>query len=156
MERLFRGNYATMFGLAHRLVHDEEAARDIVHDVFASLLVDDPSIVTPSYLLRGVRYACLNHIRDISVRSRMRQLYAMDLTEIEDEDWPDEETIALMNDVIDRELSPQTRRVVRLRFSARLTYNEISKELGVSEVAVYKHLRHAINVLRQKINENER
>lgn len=156
MERLFRSNYAAMFGLARRLVHDEETARDIVHDVFATLLDDTPDIVTPGYLLQGVRYACLNYIRNLSVRNRMQQLYALDLSGIDDDEWPDPETIEMMNKVIARDLSPQCRRVVSLRFAAHLTYNEISEELGISEVAVYKHLRHAMNVLRQKINENER
>lgn len=85
MERLFRSNYAAMFGLARRLVHDEETARDIVHDVFATLLDDTPDIVTPVYLLQGVRYACLNYIRNLSVRNRMQQLYALDLAGIDDD-----------------------------------------------------------------------
>ena len=35
-----------------------------------------------------------------------------------------------------------------------MSYREISTTLGISEVAVYKHLRHALDVLRQKFRNN--
>lgn len=156
IEQLFRDNFKAMLALANRIVHDEETARDIVHDVFASLLSDCPDSVTSGYLLNGVRYACLNHIRDLSIRQRLQKLYSYEVEEIEDEDFCNEETAAWLDGVIESSLSEQCRKVVRLRFTARLTYREIAAQLGVSEVAVYKQLRHALNVLRQKFNEHER
>ena len=156
IEQIFRSNYKAMFLLANRMVHDEDAARDIVHDVFASLLSERVSEVTPSYLLSGVRFACLKYIRSLSVRERLNKMYALDLSEIEDEEWPDEEAIAQIHEIVDRNLSEITRRIVMLRFCDRLTYREIAEETGVSEVSVYKHLHHAMIVLRQNFNGNER
>lgn len=94
IEQLFRNNYKAMLIFANRLVHDGEVARDIVHDVFASLLSRDVRSVTPAYLISGVRYACLKHIRHTSVRERINKMYALDLQEIEDEEWPDDEDMA--------------------------------------------------------------
>lgn len=156
IEQLFRRNYGAMFRLADRLTHDAEMARDIVHDVFASLLANDIPSVTPAYLMQGVRFACLKHIRSLSIRDRLRQLYALDNREIEDGAWPDEEIMAQIIDIVNTKLSEQCRRIVKLRFSARLTYHEIAEELSISETAVYKHLHHAIIVLRQNLNGNER
>lgn len=153
IEQIFRSNYTLMLTLATRLMHDRELAHDIVHDVFASLLSDPPTKITTSYLLQGVRYACLSHIRNLSVRNRITQLYALDLDEIEDDEWPDEEDIARLNSIVGNMLTEQCRRVVKLRFVSRLKYKEIADELSISEVAVYKHLRHAINVLRQNFNK---
>lgn len=144
-----------MLTFANRLVHDGEAARDIVHDVFASFLSGDISSVTPAYLINGVRYACLKHIRNVSTRERLNKMYALDLHEIEDEEWPDDEDIARLNTIIDRFLPEQTRRIVRLRFESRMTYKEIAEEISVSEISVYKHLRRAMNVLRQNFKEHE-
>lgn len=93
IEQLFRNNYKALLIFANRLVHDGEVARDIVHDVFASLLSGDVRSVTPAYLINGVRYACLKHIRNTSVRERINKMYALDLQEIEDEEWPDDEDI---------------------------------------------------------------
>lgn len=103
-----------------------------------------------------MRFACLNHIRNLSVRERLNRLYALDLCEIEDDAWPDDEDVARLNAIVDSRLSDQCRRVVRLRFSGRLSYGDIAAELGISEVAVYKHLRHALNVLRENFIRNER
>ena len=152
IEQLFRSNYQAMLTLAIRLLHDADAARDIVHDVFESVLSESLAMVTPAYLLTGVRFACLKHLRSLSLRERFNNLYALDLDEIEDDEWPDPEDVARLNELIDDELTKQDRRVVRLRFNERLPYSEIAGQLGISEVAVYKHLRHAMNVLRQKFN----
>ena len=138
-----------MLTMAMRLLHDAETARDIVHDVFESVLSENLSKVTPAYLLTGVRFACLKHLRGLSLRERFNNLYALELDEIEDDKWPDPDDIAQLNRLIDQSLTEQDRRVVRMRFTDRMPYSEIAAQLGISEVAVYKHLRHAIDVLRQ-------
>ncbi|MDE6267500.1 MAG: sigma-70 family RNA polymerase sigma factor [Muribaculaceae bacterium] len=153
IEQLFKSNYRTLLILANRLVHDEDEARDIVHDVFAKLLTEDQREVTPAYLANGVRYACLNLIRNRSVRERFKNLYALDTSELSDDEWPDETTINMLNEIVDGRLTEQCRRVVKLRFGSRLSYRETAEELGISETAVYKHLRHALNVIRQTLNE---
>lgn len=152
IEKLFRTNYAAMLTLAIRLLHDTDIARDIVHDVFESVLSENLSIVTPAYLLTGVRFACLKHLRNLSLRERFNNLYALDLDEIEDDEWPDPEDVARLNELIDQSLTMQDRQVVRLRFNERMSYDEIAGQLGISEGAVYKHLRHAMDVLRQNFN----
>lgn len=153
IEPLFRTNYAAMLALAGRLLHDEDAARDIVHDVFARLLTENIALVSSAYLLKAVRNSCLNHIRDLSTRDRINSLYALD-TDSYDDKWPDEETIERLHAIIDRSLTAQCGNVVRLRFTEGMSYREISTTLGISEVAVYKHLRHALDVLRQKFRNN--
>lgn len=152
IEQLFRSNYPAMLTLAIRMLHDAETARDIVHDVFESVLSENLSAVTPAYLLTGVRFASLKYLRGLSLRVRFNNLYAIDLDGIEDDEWPDPEDVARLNELIDRELSDQCRRVVRMRFNQRMSYGEIARHLGISEVAVYKHLRHAMDVLRQNFN----
>ena len=152
IEQLFRSNYTTMLTLAIRLLHDADTARDIVHDVFESVLSENLSIVTTAYLLTGVRFACMKHLRSLSLRERFNNLYALDLDEIEDDEWPDPEDVARLNGLIDQSLTMQDRQVVRLRFNKRMSYDEIAGQLGISEVAVYKHLRHAMDVLRQNFN----
>lgn len=156
IEQLFRSNYTAMFTLACRLLHDSEVARDIVHDVFAGLMNVCPASVSPAFLLQGVRFACMNYMRSLSARQRLTECYALDVSEIADDTWPDDEDVARLHKVVDTLLTEQCRRVVKLRFSAHLSYKEISEELDISETAVYKHLRHALNVLRKYFNEDER
>ena len=154
IEQLFKAHYAAMHRLAMLILRDEDAARDIVHDVFESLLVGGMTDVSGQYLLKAVRNRCLNHIRNLSARERVREIYALDECEIEDEEWPDDETISLIHSTVANDLTDACRRVVELRFTDGKSYKEIASKLCISEVAVYKHLRHAIDVLRKKLSQN--
>lgn len=154
IEQLFRTHYVEMHRLAMLVLRDEDTARDIVHDVFESLLRSGLTDVSGQYLLKAVRNRCLNHIKSLSVRDRMKELYAVDEQEIADDEWPDDETIAMIHSTVANDLTDACRRVVNMRFAEGMSYKEISATLGISEVAVYKHLRHAIDVLRLKLSQN--
>ncbi len=137
------------------LLHDDDLARDIVHDVFASLLEGSLEMTeSEAYLIRAVRNRCLNHLRDSGTRERVRNLLFLDNEEYDAEEWPDEETIARIRSLIETDLTPQARRVVELRFSSGMKFAGIAAEMGISETAVYRHLRHALEVLRLKLSDN--
>ena len=152
--RLFRTHYSAMYRLAMLILRDDNVSRDIVHDVFETLLVSGRSDVSAGYLLIAVRNRCLKHIRSLSAQDRLKAIYSVDENEIEDEDWPDDETIALIQSTVSKDLSDACRRVVALRFTDGKSYQEITELLGISKVTVYKHLRHAIGVLREKLTQN--
>ena len=156
IEQLFKSDYPAMIALAVRIIHDKDAARDIVHDVFATVLSKEPDDVTALYLMVAVRNGCLNYMRDFSTRERINELYKFH-TAVDDADvlWPDEDTYQRIQMIIDSELGEQCRKVVRLRFYEGLSYMDIAGRLSISKVAVYKHLRHALDVLRIKINDYE-
>ena len=163
IERLFKAHYARMHRLAVALLHDEDLARDIVHDIFAALLggemrvaaLSDADInVAGGYLLKSVRNRCLNHIRDCEIHQRIANRYFLDNDEYDTEDWPDDETIARIYGLIKSEISPQARWVMELRFSDGLPFARVAAVMGISETAVYRHLSHAITIIRKKLNEN--
>lgn len=144
-----------MYRTAVALLHDGDLARDIVHDVFASLLDRDQNIlVNGGYLLKSVRNRCLNHIRDCGIHQRIANCYFLDNEEYDIEDWPDEDTIARIDSMIRNDISPQARRVIELRFSNGMPFSRIATTMGISETAVYRHLSHALSVIRKKINDN--
>ncbi|MCM1076097.1 MAG: sigma-70 family RNA polymerase sigma factor [Bacteroides sp.] len=154
IEQLFKTHYAAMHRLAMLMIHDEDVARDIVHDVFETLLYAESADVSGAYLMRSVRNRCLNHLRELSTHEKVKELYSIDEREIDDEEWPDDETIAQIQSTVENDLTEACRRVVNLRFTEGRSYKEIADILGVSEVAVYKHLRHAMDVLRKKLTQN--
>ena len=78
----------------------------------------------------------------------------MENEEYDGEDWPDEETIARIYSLIKSEISPQSRRVMELRFSQGLPFARIAASMGISETAVYRHMSHALIIIRKKLNEN--
>ena len=150
--------------MAVALLHDEDLARDIVHDIFAALLggemrvaaLSDADInVAGGYLLKSVRNRCLNHIRDCEIHQRIANRYFLDNEEYDTEDWPDDETIARIYALIKSDISSQARKVMELRFSEGMPFARIAAAMGISETAVYRHLSHTLTVIRQKLNENE-
>lgn len=154
IEQLFRNHYRAMYRLGMLILRDEETARDIVHDVFESLLYSGISEVSEAYLLKAVRHRCLNYIRHLNVRERIKDMFGAETELVNDELWPDEDTISIIKSIVANDLSEACRRVVNMRFGEGKSYREIADSLEISEVAVYKHLRHAIDVLRQKISQN--
>jgi len=156
IEQLFKAHYAKMFRMAVALLHDDDLARDIVHDVFAMLLDARMSLaVSESYLIKAVRNRCLNYIRDYRTHQRIAMRYFLDMDEYDAEDWPDEETIARIYSLIRTEITPQARRVIELRFSEGMPFAEVASKMGISETAVYRHLSNALKTIRQKLNESE-
>lgn len=154
IERLFKANYELMLKLAVAALHDVDTANDVVHSVFSSLLASGlPDSADTAYLLRATRNRALNHIRNLDARKRIAELYTLESESDADDandEIPDHRQIAQM---IEDSLTPQTAEVVRLRFYEGLRYSAISERLGISETAVYKHLRRAIEILRPIMKE---
>ena len=106
-----------------------------------------------------VRHKCLNLLSRQKTKDRVHHLLKADtspsivpleatIAEIDRETDKYEAILAYM----DTELTPQTRKVLDFRFRQKLKYREIATELGISEVAVYKHLAQGIRKLKQKFN----
>lgn len=154
IETLFKAHYTRMHRIAIALLHDEDAARDIVHEVFASLLDSNSSkIVSGSYLITAVRNRCLNYIRDFDIHKRIENRYFTEDEEYESEKWPNEETIARINEIITQELSQPAQKIIELRFIEGMPFAKIANVMGISETAVYRHLRQALIKIRNKIND---
>lgn len=155
IEKLFKAHYQQMHRFGVALLHDDDLARDIVHDVFDSLLDGDSNIlVTGSYLQKAVKNRSLNYIRDCEIHRRINNLYFVDNEEYDAEDFPDKETIERIYHLIKSDISPQARRVIELRFSEGMPFAKISATMGISESAIYRHLSNALTIIRKKLNEN--
>ena len=162
IEQLFRQHYLRMYQLARVLLKDDAASKDVVSEVFADVLDEKTQFSSAnagSYLLVCVRHKCLNLLSRKKMKDRVHHLLKTDtspsivpleatIAEIDRETEKYEVILAYM----DAELTPQTRKVLDLRFRQKLKYREIATELGISEVAVYKHLAQGIRKLKQKFN----
>ncbi|MBQ6377591.1 MAG: sigma-70 family RNA polymerase sigma factor [Prevotella sp.] len=154
LEALFRQHYRQMYRLATILLHDNAESKDVVHDIFAQLL-DNPDRLreetAESYLLTSVRNRCLNVIRGRQIQERVERLYLLDLeTTILPPDRFNEELKILHNGISLLE-PPVCRDIILQHFRDGITFKEIARRLGVSETTVYKHLRRALESLRQQL-----
>ena len=157
LETLFRQHYRQMYRLATLLLHDNAVSKDIVHDVFAQLLTSSTELheeTVAAFLLTSVRNRCLNVIRDRKIQERVQRLYLLDLdTTIIPPDLFCEE-LKTLSEGISLLTPPVCREVVELHFRDNLTFREIAVRLGVSETTVYKHLRRALQQLREHLKRD--
>jgi RNA polymerase sigma-70 factor (ECF subfamily) len=135
-----------MHRLAYLLLHDDDDSKDVVHDVFAKLLVEQTELrettVLP-FLLSCVRNQCLKRLRHARL---MREVNFAEAPADEDERLTD------IVEFVVSHLSRQEQRIFNMRFTGGCTYEEIAAEEGISRVAVWKHLAHIITLIKQRFN----
>ena len=145
------------------ILGDEETARDVVSDIFADLLSGKlrlPPKSTEGYLLVLTRNRCLNYLRKMTLHEKVKAGLKVDHTVdiVHDENRIIREIDHEMSKAdqmlrfVDEELTLQTQRVVNMHYRQKLTYREISEELGISEAAVYKHLAQGIKRIKEHFN----
>ena len=154
IEQLYLGSYQRLLSMARVMLKDDDEANDAVSDVFARLadgLLNLPTDHPESYLMAIIRNQCIDRVRKMTLRERIERRLSLaepDSTTIDNE----QERIAEMIDYAEKTFSNQTWRVFQLRFDEGLLYREIAERLGISEVAVYKHLVEALKKLKEKFN----
>lgn len=151
IEQLFRQHYAQMTRLARSLLYDAEEARDVVSEVFATLLGADiaPRNVE-GYLSMSVRNRCMNLLEHKSVRAKFERAYTLEM-KAESQPVTDDDRLKRLMAYAEQNLTEQTLRVFRMRHLQGMKYQEIAHELGISRVMVYKHLAQAMEKIREYI-----
>lgn len=128
------------------LLHDEEAARDVVQEVFLKLLESEVVFTNPTaYIVRAVRNGCLSRLRTLDTRERIRQRLTLRSEADDDyEELPADE----IPGAIERLLTPREQQVVGKIYTDGVTYREAADQLGVSVAAINKYLVAALKKLR--------
>ena len=162
IEILFRQHYAQMTRQARMLLYDDEEARDVVSEVFATLIKTD---ILPKnmegYLMASVRNRCLNLLEHKDVRTKFEHAYTLEMKQnaatADDaiSDTSIEQWYQQMMTFAKRNLSEQTLLVFRMRHIDGMKYQEIADQLGISRVMVYKHLAKAMNTIKEYNNQNK-
>ena len=149
---LFRKHQPRLLAEARASLYDDAEAQDVVSELFAELLKRQPEVEAGrelAYLCESVRNRCRNVIARKTLTERVTRLYALEQrTETEEET----ERLDGLQAFIRTGLTEAQRRVFQLRFGEELKYREIAAELGISEVAVYKHLVAAITRIKNHFN----
>jgi RNA polymerase sigma factor (sigma-70 family) len=151
IERLFRSHYERMYNLARCILYDDDECKDVVSDVFATLLADGIVLlpeIEEGYLLRSVRNRCLNVIAHKSIRTQVENLLFNEKKQILSDD--DDEQLDQLMQIIDWLEPPIRQRILRLRYLKEMSYQEIAEREGVSKVTVYNHLSQAIDLIRKQ------
>lgn len=157
-EELFKDNYARLCHFAIQFLKDDDAAKDIVQEVFVTYwnmesrpLHDAPS--TAAFLYSSVKFACLNKLR----RHKLEQGY-LNGQEAE----PVEEAVAL-NAMIRSEVITELHKVIttlpencqkifRMGYLEGLKNPQIAEELGISVNTVKTQKKRGLQLLKMRLN----
>ena len=160
IESLFKTHYTQMYHLALTLLFDEAESKDVVSDVFASLLSGSTIVRADNakaFLLASVHHRCLNVLQHKQVQERFARL----LTEGTDTPVSDnlvEEQMRmeeLMRYVRDN-LSPMEQNVFRLRYLREMTCQEVAGALNVSRQTVHTLLKQSVGKIRRDLNSTSK
>ncbi len=153
LQRLFCQHYSDMIRLARTLLYADEAAEDVVQDVFVRLM--DADILpaedkTRSYLLTAVRNGCINRIRQKRLSEQVKSLYSIeaetDMLYIEERT----EKLEAICDYADSHLTEPHCTIFRLRFKEGLTLKEISRQMDMNLKTVFKYLGQSVLRVQQQ------
>lgn len=150
-----------VFGLARRVTHDEQLARDITQDVFIYLWelparVDLSRGSLRSYLSTVAYRRAIDEVRRRERRSRLES----SLTRSESQDGPEAGAIATwrrQHIAALLDLLPADQRIaIRLAYYDGLTYTEVAMTLGIPEGTAKSRLRLALIRLRAVVGDELR
>lgn len=136
---------------AYRLTGDMPQAEDITHNVFIKLWEQHEQLMqvtsVEAYLYRMARNAILNHLKHQEVERDYRNSLEAEQAV---EDGDSSELADRLAVAIDAMPARQRRVFLMSRFN-RMTYAEISEQLGISPKTVQFHISEALTSLRKAL-----
>jgi RNA polymerase sigma-70 factor (ECF subfamily) len=157
LRRIYEKYYDYLLTVATALLHDVNAAEDVVHDSFLKLS-ESPHLLNPQRSLKWYLVACVsNRARD---RLRLRRHKTVDLNEslplpsgacgpasaaIRNEE------MQIISDALEQ-LPYEQREVVVLRTRGRMTFRAIAELRQVSVRTVHSRYRYGLDKLKTLLN----
>ena len=160
VESLFKTHYTQMYHLALTLLFDEAESKDVVSDVFASLLsgkVVMRADNAKAFLMTSVRHRCLNVLQHKQVQERFARLLTEDAdTLISDNLTEEQMQVEELMHYVRENLSPMEQNVFWLRYLREMTCKEVAEVLNVSRQTVHTHLKQSVEKIRKYYNSNSK
>lgn len=148
---MFRQHYEKMYNLARYLLSDDDESKDVVSEVFTTILANNAVLMPESeegFLMRSVRNRCLNLIAHKGVKERVTK-FLIDDADVILSDKTDGRLEQLMLLIEDLE-PPIRKQIFRLHYLKEMSYQEVADKVGVSKVTVFNHLSQAMDWIKEQ------
>lgn len=160
LSEVYRRHGGQVFGLAKRVIRDEEMARDIAQDVFVSLW-KKPEAFNASrgslrtFLLTKTHSRSIDVIRSESsrrIREERDALLRVDpVPSVDEEVW--QVTVSSKVRFALTTISEREREVIELAYFEGLTYREVAVRLGLAEGTVKSRIRSGLSRLQESMGQ---
>lgn len=145
-ETLYIQCFPPAMRLAMSLLHEEDEARDVVHEVFLKLWESGERVDNPkAYVIRSVRNASVSRIRKLDVREKIRLKLML---EPPPDDFDYERRNEEVKMAVERLLTPREQQIVEKIYTEGLSYKDAAASLGISAAAINKNIVAALKKLR--------
>lgn len=158
-EELYQRYWSLLYIAAYKVLRQEEDAKDIVQEIFLSLLQKGAQLELSTsfsgYLYTSVRYKVLDRIRHLEVKERYfnsLQHYADTNEQTADSRILERELQEKMEQAMDL-LPDKMRTVFELSRNEELSHREIAHLLQISDKTVKKQIANALKMLRIKLGK---
>lgn len=148
-ERVYTENYLRLYYYALHIVSDEEAAKDILNDVFTAFWKNIENFQeehTRAYLMTSVRNRAVDFLRHNILQSQYTDEYLHE-AELFYDDYSDEKD-KMVEEMLGQ-LSPPTDQILEMCYLKRMKYAEVAEQLDISPNTVKKHIMKALKILRE-------
>ena len=145
-ETIYKMCFPASLRLAMGILHNEDEARDVVHEVFLKLWESKTKPINQqAFIIRATRNTCLNRLESIETREKIQRRIALEPPpDNTDFDQCNEEVRIAMITL----LSPREKQVIEEIYTQGLSYKETAEKLGVSIATVNKNLVATLKKLR--------
>lgn len=149
-ERVYTENYLRLYYYALHIVNDEEAAKDILNDVFVALWKNIETFKENNfnaYLMTSVRNRAVDFLRHHVLQHQYTEEYLYTAEQFY-ADYSDEKD-KLVEEMMSQ-LSPPTDQILEMCYLKRMKYAEVAEALDISPNTVKKHIVKALKTLRER------
>ena len=159
-EAFFKAHYSHLCAYANKYVQNNDAAEEIVQDLFVNFWQKKEELMItsslPSYFFRAVHNSCLNYIKQRTVHRKHEEIILQETKDniyhepFEPDDHPMEQTIRAAID----KLPPERRKIFIMNRFNELSYKEIAGKLGLSVKTVENQIGKALKFLREELKDH--
>ena len=157
-EEIHNRYFDRLFLHALKMLRDEEAAQDVVQEVFIAFWSKSRQLniqkSLSAYLYTATRNRVLNVIEQGHVYNHHISAFTafLEQTSIEDaaNHYEDEALFRLFESEVNN-LPPKMREVFEMRLHEEMSYNDIAEKLSISDKTVKKQINNAIKILKMRI-----
>ncbi len=149
-ERVYTENYLRLYYYALHIVNDEEAAKDILNDVFVALWKNIETFKENNfnaYLMTSLRNRAVDFLRHHVLQHQYTEEYLYSAEQFY-ADYSDEKD-KLVEEMMSQ-LSPPTDQILEMCYLKRMKYAEVAEALDISPNTVKKHIVKALKTLRER------
>ncbi len=150
-EEMFKAYYSSLCYFAYKFVNDQDACKEIVHNVFVNIWNKKDSFAfdksAKSYLYTSVQNRCLNYIRDSKKTKSAEEIEGFNYGIVNESHIEIAELESLIWQSIDS-LPDKCRQIFILNRFEEKKYSEIADQLNISVKTVETQISRALKALR--------